>query len=44
MDGNDKLGDLLQDVLKNSSAQKTLGAQLGLDASGESQETKEESK
>jgi type VI secretion system protein ImpB len=44
MDGNDKLGDLLQDVLKNSSAQKTLGAQLGLDASGESQENKEESK
>jgi type VI secretion system protein ImpB len=44
MDGNDKLGDLLQDILKNTSSQKQLGAQLGLDASGEGQETKEESK
>lgn len=30
MDGNDKLGDLLQDVLNNADAQKQLGEQLGV--------------
>lgn len=30
MDGNDKLGDLLQDVLNNADAQKQLGEQLGM--------------
>jgi type VI secretion system protein ImpB len=42
MDGNDKLGDLLEGILKDVSAQQKLGAQLGLDTAG--QENKEESK
>lgn len=33
MDGNDKLGDLLQDVLQNTDAQNRLGAELGLESS-----------
>jgi type VI secretion system protein ImpB len=39
-DGNDKLGDLLQDILQNADSQKKLGAELGLDASGENKEEK----
>ena len=31
MDGNDKLGELLEDVMKNSGAQQQLGSQLGID-------------
>lgn len=30
MDGNDKLGDLLQDILSNADAQKQLGDALGI--------------
>lgn len=30
MDGNDRLGELLQDVIQNSGAQKELGAALGI--------------
>ncbi len=36
MDGNDKLGDLLQDVLQNTEAQKQLGSALGIEAPQES--------
>jgi len=35
MDGNDKLGNLLQDILENTDAQKQLGEALGLDQSKE---------
>jgi type VI secretion system protein ImpB len=35
-DGNDKLEELLQDVLQNSGAQKKLSEALGLDTSGKS--------
>ncbi len=38
MDGNDKLGDLLQDVLQNTEAQKHLGSALGIEAPQESGE------
>jgi type VI secretion system protein ImpB len=38
MDGNDKLGDLLQDVLQNTEAQKQLGSALGIEAPQESGE------
>jgi type VI secretion system protein ImpB len=39
MDGNDRLGDLLQEVLQNTDAQKQLGARLGLPStSGEAGE------
>jgi type VI secretion system protein ImpB len=34
MDGNDKLGQLLQDVISNSGAQQQLSAALGIDAEG----------
>lgn len=34
MDGNDKLGGLLQDVLMNTESQKQLGQQLGIDEAG----------
>ncbi|HWQ33716.1 MAG TPA: type VI secretion system contractile sheath small subunit [Blastocatellia bacterium] len=37
-DGNDKLGDLLQDILKNTDAQKQLGTELGIDAANEGKE------
>ncbi len=44
MDGNDRLEELLQEVLKNSGAQKQLSAELGLDASATNGgEAKEES-
>jgi type VI secretion system protein ImpB len=33
MDGNDRLGDLLEEILQNADAQKLLGAQLGLESS-----------
>jgi type VI secretion system protein ImpB len=32
MDGNDRLGELLEDVVKNSGAQKQLSNELGLDS------------
>src|SRR5688572_13330127 len=44
MDGNDKLENLLTDVLKNTSSQQQLGAQLGLDAGKGDEPTQEESK
>jgi type VI secretion system protein ImpB len=31
MDGNDKLGDLLEEILRNADTQKLLGAELGLE-------------
>jgi type VI secretion system protein ImpB len=34
MDGNDKLGQLLEDVISNSGAQQQLSAALGIDAVG----------
>jgi len=34
-DGNDKLGDLLQNVLQSTDDQKKLGEELGIDLSGE---------
>jgi type VI secretion system protein ImpB len=37
-DGNDKLGDLLQDVLQNTDKQKQLGSALGLESTGENKE------
>ncbi|HKX30800.1 MAG TPA: type VI secretion system contractile sheath small subunit [Blastocatellia bacterium] len=33
MDGNDRLGDLLQEILQNADSQKALGAALGLESS-----------
>lgn len=36
MDGNDRLEELLQDVIQNSDAQEQLSAALGLDAGAES--------
>jgi len=44
MDGNDKLENLLTDVLKNTSSQQQLGAQLGLDAGKGGEPPQEESK
>ena len=38
MDGNDKLGDLLSQVLQNTDAQKQLGDALGIEAKGETKE------
>ena len=44
MDGNDRLEELLQEVIQNSGAQKQLSAELGLDASATNGgEAKEES-
>jgi type VI secretion system protein ImpB len=40
MDGNDKLGDLLQDVLQNAEAQQQLGQALGVEASAKKEEEK----
>jgi hypothetical protein len=34
MDGNDKLGQLLEDVISNTGAQQQLSAALGIDAEG----------
>lgn len=42
MDGNDKLEELLQEVIQNSGAQKQLGAELGLDAPSANGENKKE--
>ena len=40
MDGNDRLGDLLQEILRNADTQKLLGAELGLESSsGDAPET-----
>jgi type VI secretion system protein ImpB len=41
MDGNDRLGDLLEEILQNADAQKMLGAELGLGESstGEASES-----
>jgi type VI secretion system protein ImpB len=33
MDGNDRLGDLLEEILQNADTQKLLGAELGLEPS-----------
>jgi type VI secretion system protein ImpB len=33
IDGNDKLGDLLEEILRNADTQKQLGAELGLESS-----------
>ena len=41
-DGNDKLGDLLQNVLQSTDDQKKLGQELGIDVSGEGDKPKEE--
>jgi len=46
MDGNDRLGDLLEEILKNAETQKLLGAELGLEPAAveapESADKKEE--
>jgi type VI secretion system protein ImpB len=42
MDGNDRLEELLQDVIQNSGAQQQLSAALGLETSG-AEDVKEES-
>ncbi len=44
MDGNEKLENILQDILQNTSMQQQLGSQLGIDASKEGGPVKEESK
>jgi type VI secretion system protein ImpB len=41
MDGNDKLGELLQDVISNTGAQQQLSAALGIDAEGKKENTNE---
>jgi type VI secretion system protein ImpB len=42
MDGNDKLGNLLQDILSNADKQKELGEALGIDESKSGEPTQEE--
>jgi type VI secretion system protein ImpB len=42
MDGNDRLEELLNDIVKNTGAQQQLSAQLGLDAPPAAGETKED--
>lgn len=42
MDGNDRLEELLQEVIKKTDAQKELGEALGLEAPAEGSEVKEE--
>jgi type VI secretion system protein ImpB len=42
MDGNDRLEELLQDVIQNSGAQQQLSAALGLETPG-AEDVKEES-
>ena len=42
MDGNDRLEELLDDILRNASTQKKLSEELGLEASAESEKPKEE--
>jgi type VI secretion system protein ImpB len=45
MDGNDRLGDLLAEILQNADTQKLLGAELGLEpSSGETSESSGEKK
>jgi type VI secretion system protein ImpB len=45
MDGNDRLGDLLEEILQNADTQKLLGAELGLEPSaGEISESSGENK
>jgi type VI secretion system protein ImpB len=45
MDGNDRLGDLLEEILQNADTQKLLGAELGLEPSaGETSESSGEKK
>ena len=44
MDGNEKLENILQDILQNTSMQQQLGSQLGIDTSKEGGPVKEESK
>ncbi|MGI8567137.1 MAG: type VI secretion system contractile sheath small subunit [Pyrinomonadaceae bacterium] len=43
MDGNDRLEELLQDIVQNTGSQQQLSAALGLDKPAASGETKEES-
>jgi type VI secretion system protein ImpB len=42
MDGNDRLEELLQDVISNTGSQQQLSAALGLDASATKDDQKEE--
>jgi predicted component of type VI protein secretion system len=42
MDGNDKLEELLQEVIHNTSAQKQLSEVLGLEAPTQAEPVKEE--
>jgi len=42
MDGNEKLGNILEDVMNNTEAQKQLGAALGIETSASGEEKKEE--
>jgi predicted component of type VI protein secretion system len=43
MDGNDKLEELLNEVMQNTDAQQQLSSSLGLGASAEGSGPKEES-
>jgi type VI secretion system protein ImpB len=42
MDGNEKLGNLLEDIMNNTDAQKQLGAALGIEETASGEESKEE--
>jgi type VI secretion system protein ImpB len=42
MDGNEKLGNILEDIMNNSEAQKQLGAALGIEDPSSGDEKKEE--
>lgn len=42
MDGNEKLGNILEDIMNNAEAQKQLGAALGIETPASGEEKKEE--
>ncbi|HEU0184848.1 MAG TPA: type VI secretion system contractile sheath small subunit [Blastocatellia bacterium] len=42
MDGNEKLGNILEDIMNNTDAQKQLGAALGIEAPASGEGKKEE--
>jgi type VI secretion system protein ImpB len=42
MDGNEKLGNILEDIMNNTDAQKQLGAALGIEEAESGEESKEE--
>jgi type VI secretion system protein ImpB len=42
MDGNEKLGNILEDIMNNAEAQRQLGAALGIETPASGEEKKEE--